>query len=80
MRFSLKKKTVLLIVSIVVLTGVVALLCSWRVIHSIVRDQYEEKTVNLSKTIALAVDAEKVRAIRDEVVDIYAASPPAAHR
>ena len=71
MKFSLRRKTALLIVSIVLLISAVSVLISRRAVTNIVREEYSVRATDLAGTIAATVDTGRVRAVRDAVLEIY---------
>ena len=71
MKFSLKKKTTLLVVSIALLIGLAALIIFWWGIKSVIMTHYSNKSIELTKTIATTIDSAKVGHIHDAVMDIY---------
>jgi len=73
-RFSLKKKMFILMVSIIVAISVLAGLFSYKGINDISRSMYISRSKELSKTAAAMVDPQQVKAIRDQVMEIFRAS------
>ena len=73
-RFSLKKKLVILIVSIIVAISVLAGLFSYKGLSDISRTMYTSRSQELSATAAAMVDPQRVKNIRDQVMEIYYAS------
>ncbi len=71
MKFSLRRKTALLIISIVLLISAVSVLVSRRAVTDIVREEYSVRATDLAGTIAATVDTGRVRAVRDAVLEIY---------
>ena len=71
MKFSLRKKTALMITAIAFLLSVVSVLCAHRSITDIILRQYTLKSEDLSRTIAVTLDREKVRALSDATLEIY---------
>ena len=71
MRFSLKKKTTLLIVSIVLLVSAVSLICCNRVTSQIVQRQFMGKAASLAQTVTTVVNTSQVRELRESVGQIY---------
>ena len=71
MRFSLRKKTTVLIVSIVLLISIVSILACGKIIRDIIRTQYSDYSSSLSSTVAVTVDAERVTRLRDQILAIY---------
>lgn len=71
MKFSLKRKTVLLIVAVVVLISVISILISRRAVTEMIRKEYSTRATDLAGTIAVSVDTEKVRFVRDAVLSVY---------
>ncbi|MBQ6324544.1 MAG: sensor domain-containing diguanylate cyclase [Clostridia bacterium] len=73
-RFSLKKKLVILIVSIIAAISILAGLFSYKGISDISRSMYISRSKELSATAAAMVDPQMVRSIRDRVMAIFDAS------
>ena len=73
-RFSLKKKLVILIVSIIAAISILAGLFSYKGISDISRSMYISRSKELSATAAAMVDPQMVRSIRDQVMAIFDAS------
>lgn len=71
MRFSLRKKTILLIVSIGLLIGVIAVLIYGRGIHDLVRTQYANQSIDIANTVAVELESDCVERLRKAVCDIY---------
>ena len=74
MKFPLKYKAVLLILTIVVMTSVVATVVSSRIIENIGQESYTRQAVHLADTIAVSVNGDQVRELRDAVLAIYNAT------
>ena len=74
MKFSLKRKASLLIVCIVVLSSALSYLCMSRATRDIIRQEYIEASGDLAATLALTLDAESVRRLRNATMEIYAAT------
>ncbi|MBR0400788.1 MAG: GGDEF domain-containing protein [Mogibacterium sp.] len=75
MKFSLKRKSVLLIIVVMVLVGIATLLCFYRGINDIIRDQYRQQSISLSRSVALNVNPDNTQAVRDAVMEIYNSIP-----
>lgn len=75
MRFSLKRKSVLLIIAVMLLVGIATLLCFYRGINDIIRDQYRQQSISLSRAVALNVNPDNTQAVRDAVMEIYDSIP-----
>ena len=74
MRFPLKYKTALLILIIVLATSVVATVVSSRIIKRNGQETYTRQAVHLADTIAVSVDGDQVRSLRDAVMAVYDAT------
>ncbi|MBR0380769.1 MAG: diguanylate cyclase [Mogibacterium sp.] len=70
-KFSLKKKLVLLIVTVIVATMLVAGFFSYKSLTDVTRTLYTNRSRQLSKTAAESVDPQQVKLIRDQVMEIY---------
>ena len=75
MKVSLKIKTIMIIAAVLILLSVSTLTCYYRGIDDIVRTQFGKQSVVLAHTIALSVDADMTRSVRDAVMDTYRAIP-----
>ena len=73
-RFSLKKKMVVLMVSIIAAISIMSGLLSMKGISDISRSMYISRSKELSATAAAMVDPQMVRSIRDQVMAIFDAS------
>jgi len=71
MRVSLKAKVIFLIVSVAVLIGVSAIIVYDRGISSLVIKDYESRSVEITRSMAEILDADRVRVLRDNVISIY---------
>ncbi len=76
MKFPLKYKAALLILAIVLVTSVVATMVSSNITQNTEEQHYIHKAVNLANTVAVSVDAEKVRQVRQAVWEIYEPAEP----
>ena len=66
-KFPLKYKAALLILVIVLLTSVVATVVSSRIIKEIGEENFTRQAVHLADTIAVSIDGDAVREVRDAV-------------
>lgn len=71
MKFSLKIKTICAVLISAFLLAATAAVISYQAYSAAIYNQYETMTMNLAKTVAVTMDAENVRALRDEVLKIY---------
>lgn len=71
MKFSLRKKTVLLIILIMVIMCVVGTISTRQFIATMIRDHYAEDSLDIADTVAALIDAGQVLSLRDRVIDIY---------
>lgn len=76
MKFSLKKKMIVLIVTTLFLACGAAVMMSARMINDLVKEQYYNRSVNVCKTMAFSIDAEKAARLRDAVMEIYETIDP----
>lgn len=70
-RISLKVKTIFATLLMVVVLAGVAATISYRVYSDTIYSHYESMTMNLSKTIATALDKNEVEQLRDAVLRVY---------
>ena len=73
-RFSLKKKMVVLMVSIIAAISIMSGLLSMKGISDISREMYVSRSKQLSATAAAMLDPEQVRAVHDQVMAIFNAT------
>ena len=71
MSFSLRKKTILLIVLMAFILSGAALICNVTVIRSMVNDHYRKHSEEISATMASVVDCAEAKLIADTVKDTY---------
>ena len=75
MKISLKTKTIIIIIAAFILLSIATLACYYRGVDNLVRDQYGQQANATARSIALSVDADKTKTLRDAVLDIYASIP-----
>ena len=56
MRFSLRKKTIVLVISITVIIGLVAVVIFNDTINDIIQTQYKERSIDIANLVSLEVD------------------------
>ena len=71
MRFSLKKKTILLISIFGVVVGAAGLLISSAIVNDIVNTNYKSKVTHLAATVGHMIDGNKADKIQKKVMKIY---------
>ena len=71
MRFPLKRKIAVMIVSVVVLIGTVTILTCSSILSNTIKEHYYKHSIELSKTVAATVDTKLARSVRDEVLEIF---------
>ena len=71
MRFPLKRKITVLIVTVIVFIGAITIFTCCAIMNSVITDHYSEYSINLSRTVAATVDTQLVRSVRDKVLEIY---------
>ena len=71
MRFPLKRKITVLIVTIIVFIGAITILTCSRILYKTITEHYARYSTDLSNTVAVSVDAELTRSVRDEILAIY---------
>lgn len=71
MRFSLKKKTVILLVTITALLSSAIIIVSGNFFGDITDDLYKNRAKDMSNTVAAIVDVEAAGKLRDNVLSIY---------
>ena len=71
MKLSLKAKAIILIISVAALIGISAIVVYDRGISSLVTNDYESRSVEITRAMAQILDADKVRTLRDNIIGIY---------
>ena len=71
MKLSLKLKAILMIVMISLLSSIAGVLVYYRGINNIIMEEYETRSIDITKALAQIVDANKVKTLRDDVCAIY---------
>ena len=71
MRFSLKRKITLLIVTVIVSVSAITLLTCTTILNNTITKHYTDYSIDLAKTVAVTVDAERARTVRDQIMEIY---------
>ena len=71
MKYSLRTKTVILIILIAVVIGITGIAVSSRFISQLIDRTYEDKANDIAHTMAAIIDAERVKKLRDEVLTIF---------
>ncbi len=75
MKFSIGKKATILIIVIALLVSIVEIIGTNEITKRLIEKQYEERSVDIATAIAVAVDPEATRKVRDAVLAIYEATP-----
>ena len=71
MVFSLKKKTVVLVVIIAVMISLVAVAVFNHMIRKVIETQYKARSIDIVNLVSLEIDAEKLLNVRQAVREIY---------
>ena len=71
MRYSLRSRIALMIAVIAVTLSTVSILVSSHTIQRLVDTSYQERAVEISKTVAAVLDAEKALTLKNEIMTIY---------
>ncbi|OON87175.1 hypothetical protein BXO88_04695 [Oribacterium sp. C9] len=71
MKFSLRKKTILMIVIIAFVLSGAALICSIAVIRAMVNDYYRNHSEEISATMASVIDSNETKVLADSVRNTY---------
>ena len=71
MKYSLRRKTILLIVGIATIICVLAFIIYYQGISNLTKEQYEERSVEIARMVAVEVDTEKLSNVRNAILDIY---------
>ena len=75
MKFSLKKKSILFVLLIAWILSCVAVFIGYRIYADTMDKRYENLSMDLAKTAAGLVDAEKILTYRDAILEIYQKDP-----
>ena len=75
MKFSLKKKSILFVLVIALVLSCVAVFIGYRIYSDTMDERYENISMDLAKTAADLVDAEKVRDYTEAILEIYRKNP-----
>lgn len=73
-RFSLKKKVTVLVIFIIAAISVLAGFFTYNGVNEITRNTYVSRSRQLSATAAAMLDPEQVKAVRDQVMEIFNAT------
>ncbi|MBR1707201.1 MAG: diguanylate cyclase [Clostridia bacterium] len=71
MKFSLKKKTILLIVCIAAIISLLAIVIYDKGIHDVIELQYEERSIEITKLVAAELDAGRLSNVQRAIREIY---------
>lgn len=71
MKLSLKAKAIFLVIGVAALIGISAIIVYDRGISSLVTNDYESRSVEITRAMAEIVDSDKVKTLRDNVIGIY---------
>ena len=71
MKFTLIKKTILLIVCIAAMISVLAIVIYNKGIYDVIESQYEARSVDTAKLVAVEIDTEKLLNVQKAVREIY---------
>ena len=71
MKFSLKIKMILIIVCIVTGISVLAIVIYDKGIHDVIETQYEDRSVDIARLVAVEIDSEKLESVQKAVREIY---------
>ncbi len=74
MKFSLRAKTVMLIVAIALVLGLAGTMISGEMFRDIIDTTYKNRSLDVSRTVAAVVDAELAESLLDAVMAIYNAT------
>ena len=71
MKFSLKKKTILLIVCIAAIISILAIIVYNKGIHDVIKTQYEERSIEIARLVSVAIDSKRLTSVQQAVREIY---------
>lgn len=75
MKLSLRKKTVILIITIAAILSIVATLISSYAIRKVVDTTFRNRASDLSHTVAAVLDTERALALKNAIMEIFSAAP-----
>ena len=71
MKFSLNKKTILLIVCIAVVISILSIVIYNKGIHDVIESQYEDRSIDIANLVAVEIDTERLEKVQRAVREIY---------
>lgn len=71
MKFSLKKKAILLMVCIAAVISTLAIFIYNSGIHRVIESQYEERSIEIARLVAVEIDTERLLNVQTAVREIY---------
>lgn len=71
MRYSLRRKTILLIVGIAAIICALAFIIYYQGIKNITKDQYEKRSTEIAGLVAVEIDTERLTNVRNAILGIY---------
>lgn len=71
MRFTLKKKTILLIVFIAAMISLLAIFIYDKGIHNVIESQYEDRSIDIARLVAVEIDSQRLLNVQKAVREIY---------
>ncbi|MBR6486450.1 MAG: diguanylate cyclase [Lachnospiraceae bacterium] len=71
MKFSLKRKAVILVLVVILVMGSCGFFLVRGFVDQLIKNQYYREAERVADSTAVFIDAERVKRIRDEVLDIY---------
>ena len=74
MRYSLRKKTVTLIIMIAVMIGITGIILSSRFISQLIDSTYKNKATDLAQTMAAVTDAGQAKKLKEAVLSVFDAT------
>ena len=71
MRFPLKRKFALLLIAVIISISAITIAICGNILHNVISKHYTDYSVDLANTVAVTVDSELVRTVRDRVMEVY---------
>ena len=71
MKFSLRKKTILLIVCFAAVISCLAFAIYDKGIHDVIETQYEMRSIELARLVAVEIDTQRLWRVRQDILEIY---------
>ncbi|MBQ7542493.1 MAG: diguanylate cyclase [Clostridia bacterium] len=71
MKFSLRRKTILLIVGITTIICVLAFIIYYQGVNNLMKEQFKQRSTEIAGVVAVEIDTEKLSNVRNAILDVY---------